>query len=316
MAEQFEKTAPRPKKRIVRAVLAIVLIALLLFGCFAAYSITWNSDIAVASYSVESDRITGEGFRIVLISDLHRKKFDETNQLVVERTREQEPDLICVCGDMLERDASEEEIAEFANLLERLIEIAPVCFSAGNHDAAIYFNDLKVHRYEYVALSDPSEATAVLEATGAKLLECEYADIEVKGERIRIGGIYGPAYRMAGESDDTWLPRKSFLEDFCDTDLFRLMLSHRPGAFVYQKTDWNAELVLSGHTHNGVIALPFGLGAIWTSEGFFPKYDRGIFHEENLTLVISAGLDGHNWIPRVFNPPEIAVIDVLPEGAD
>lgn len=317
MENVYKETFVKSKRKR-RAWLAILLCAAaLVLGIMVAalLSLLWNRDIKVTKYEMRSEK-TGTPIRIALISDLHRQKFDETNQLLVDRVKEQAPDLICVDGDMLEHHNTDEQIEELRFLFERLIGIAPVYFAAGNHDYDVYGEFAAKQDGEYLFIGPPSKELELLESTGAVFLEKEYTEVTVKGERLRIGGFYPLAYQMENESEFSFRDRESFLEDYCDTDSFKLMLSHRPDSYLKggAMERWNIDLVVCGHTHGGVVRMPFGLGALWTNEGFFPKHDMGFFEEESLNMLITSGLDGHNGFPRVFNPPEIAVIDVLPEG--
>ena len=306
------------KKNKKRTALRILVIcgALILLAIIASVvvSVLQNSSITVARYTVASDRVNS-GFRIVLLSDLHRKKFDDTNQTIVDLTAGQEPDLILLDGDMIDGDCTEVERDELISLVERLSAIAPVYYSMGNHDCRLYSESVEFAGHECVGIEGRSEFLERLEAAGAVFLESEYRDIEVNGDRVRLGGFYPFAFRYEYDTDEGWEKRREFLEEFCDTGDFRLMLSHRPDSFVYEGEvhELDIDLVLSGHTHNGVIATPFTHRAIWTSEGFFPPYAYGEHDLGGMKLIVTSGFYGWRFIPRVFNPPEIAVIDIVPE---
>ena len=310
-----QKSSRRGSPRVGLIVFLCLAAVLLGFLIYALISLGWNDSIVTAYYETRCEGIE-KGFRIVLISDLHRKKFDETNQTLVNLAASREPDIICVDGDMLEKDHTAGEDEQLRYLLERLNAIAPVYFSAGNHDYTAYCVCAEKTESEYAGMRGRSDTLDLLESTGAVFLESAYADVEINGERVRIGGFYPFAFRSAYDTDESWEKRRAFLEDYCDTDRFKLMLSHRPDTFIYEDAGsaWEIDLVLSGHTHNGVVALPFGLGALWTSEGLFPEHDRGEFDLGSMRMIITSGFAGNRGIPRVFNPPEIAVIDVLPSS--
>lgn len=49
-------------------------------------------------------------------------------------------------------------------------------------------------------------------------------------------------------------------------------------------------------------------------QGFFPDYDRGYFKlSSNMQMIIGSGLAGYGIVPRIFNLPEICVIDIVPK---
>ena len=66
--------------------------------------------------------------------------------------------------------------------------------------------------------------------------------------------------------------------------------------------------MLSGHTHGGQIRLPL-IGAFYVPmQGWFPKYDRGLFTEGKTRVFICTGL-GASVVRFRFNaPPELALI--------
>ena len=137
------------------------------------------------------------------------------------------------------------------------------------------------------------------------------------GQPLRIGGTMGHAlYFGRSEEEFSSSPEYQFLKAFEDTDVPKICLAHMPDTFIFNGAYnlWNVDLVLSGHTHGGLIRLPFIGGLYAPMQGWFPEYDQGYFRlGEHMQMVITSGLAGHGMIPRINNPPEIVVIDLVPE---
>ena len=79
----------------------------------------------------------------------------------------------------------------------------------------------------------------------------------------------------------------------------------------YARTlDFVTDLYLCGHTHGGLWRIPGVCGVYAPTQGFFPKYDRGLFSFDDgkFQMIINPGFGGHGWIPRIFNLPEVSVI--------
>ena len=281
----------------IAALIVLVIIA-------AALSTLQNKEVHVAEYEIGADDAGFIPINIVLISDLHRAQFGEHNQQLVNKTAEQHPDLIMIAGDMLERNRTDAEIEEFASLLDRLMEIAPVYLSRGNHDMNIYAGDIV----------DPY-AVELIQNTGAVILDNDYAAIDVNGYELRIGGSLD--YAFADDTQEKWLASEAyaFYSDFVNTDRYKIMLSHRPDSFIFGDAAdvWDIDLVLCGHTHNGVIAFPWGKAVYAPDQGIFPKYSRGYYELGRIRMLICGGLAGNRGIPRVFNPPEIVRLTLYPD---
>jgi len=75
---------------------------------------------------------------------------------------------------------------------------------------------------------------------------------------------------------------------------------------VYDRYD--LDLVLCGHAHGGQIRLPFIGGLFAPDQGFFPKYTKGVYELQDLTMVVSAGLGNSVFPLRFCNRPEIVVV--------
>ncbi len=86
-------------------------------------------------------------------------------------------------------------------------------------------------------------------------------------------------------------------------------MSHRPEYFKTYVNS-NIDLVLTGHAHGGQFRLPFIGGLVAPNQGLFPKYDSGLFTENNTNMVVSRGI-GNSIIPvRINNRPEVIIINL------
>ena len=101
----------------------------------------------------------------------------------------------------------------------------------------------------------------------------------------------------------------SNIDEFIKEDIFTVLLSHRPELFEeYAKSGVN--LVIAGHAHGGQFRLPFVGGLFAPNQGFFPRYDSGLYEKNNTKMVVSRGL-GNSAVPiRFNNRPEIVVIEL------
>ena len=280
-------------KKVLKVVFIILAIMLLL--CLASIWISYNW-LTVSRFTVTSDKISVP-LRMLLISDLHDHCFSNSNEKLVEKIREQSPDLIIVDGDISEND----DVA--VELVRSLTEIAPVYYSLGNHE------------YYYVEAGH-DDLQEDLEEAGAVVLNYQSVDVKVNGNSIRLGGLYEYGFDTSMQSAEENQKVISYLEEYVDTDRYLVMCAHRPESFYpWDMADqWGIDLVLSGHLHGGQAIIP-GIGGLYNPlDGFFPKYDYGQYKLGNSDMIITRGLGSNPKIlPRFNNPPEIAVVDVEPE---
>ena len=270
---------------------------------FLTLGILCSLRLKVTEYEVPISGVQGE-VRIVFLSDLHCRahhlRFGKDYERIVCTVEAQEPDLIVIPGDLINRNSTEIDDKAAGRLIRDLTRIAPVYFSYGNHER------------EYLA-DGWSMLTNVVEAYGGHILECAYEDMCINGTRFRLGGMSERAYKGGdGKFDPT---AEAFLTEFCDTPIPKVLLSHRPEAifFNYGCSEWDVDLVLSGHTHGGMLRLPFVGGLVAPNQGLFPNVDRGEYEFFGTKMLVTSGIAGYNGIPRIYNPSEICVVTLKSE---
>lgn len=293
----------KPKKKHRKLILVPVLILTLLIYIGISILLSANK-ISIKEYSYDSDKIN-QPVTIISLTDLHSHSFGKNNKRLVREVEKQAPDLICIVGDAI--NYYDEEDTYITSLIRQLMRIAPVYFSPGNHEISMFNN----HRY--INLKQD------IEQAGALYLDETYLDITVKDQKIRIGGFYDYAFNYAGVSPEQYRQKSSylFLKDYEDTDLFKLMLTHRPESYLDQEQDskWQIDLVLSGHEHGGQIRLPF-IGALYSSHMggvWLPGFTDGYQVMNGIPVIISKGLGtykGKNVPLRFNNIPEITKIEL------
>ena len=313
-----ERAHKRKKRK--RRLLLIISAALLLF--IIADLLASKYALKVSSYEITSDKIESE-IRIVELADLHGSSFGRDNARLIKKVAAQEPDLILIAGDLL--DSGKEDSLETAqSLIAQLCAIAPVYISPGNHELEyeeLYGVDVAAV-FEAAGGSDAGSGSAAeREETvlyPCTVLDMEYVDIEVKGQAIRIGGIYGyclpEEFLETGEAD---AEECAFLTEMQDTDAYTILLCHMPVCWTAHGglEFWEISCVLTGHAHGGQVIIP-GIGGLWApDQGWFPGVLTGLVTSKDgeKTLVYSAGLGNTEWLPRFNNIPEIVVLNFTAE---
>jgi uncharacterized protein len=235
------------------------------------------------------------GFRIVHLSDLHSKLFGGDQQELVSKIKAAKPDIIVITGDMV--DSKDSKGQAYLKLIDGIIELAPVYYVTGNHE-------LWTGRFNSIEYK--------LKSKGVKVLRNQNDTIERDGDKITILGVDDPLLHETHEdNDDGWVISQEIKNALggSSTRNFKILLSHRPELISYY-AEQNIDLIFSGHAHGGQIRLPFIGGLYAPNQGFFPKYTSGKYQEGNSIMVVSRGL-GNSAIPqRLFNRPEIVVVEM------
>lgn len=279
--------------RFCAVLLAAGLLALILW-------IVWgNTALTVDTYVISSDRIPSglHGFRIAQISDLHNAVFGKNNEELLQMLSECEPNIIAITGDLVDAGHSDIDVAfEFAR---GAVQIADTYYVSGNHEARLP---------QYVNLKEG------LESIGVVVLEDMALQIEYCGEEVTLMGLSDPNFTINGDifGEVPAMVEAKLRKLTKDENSYRILLSHRPELFEAY-VNCGVDLVLSGHAHGGQFRLPFIGGLIAPNQGFFPKYDSGLYIEGNTVMAVSRGI-GNSIIPfRINNRPEIVLLELYAE---
>lgn len=286
------------KKSIMLILLTIFIIGIV----FCAYEIYISyKDLKVNNYSIKTNIISSNvNIKLVVIGDLHDNEFGDNNQILINKIKNQNPDLILIAGDVLNNNSSNSNIV--ISLVEKLVKVAPVYYALGNHELD-YIHNKDLHLVDKI------------EKAGATVLENKYKDIIIKGEKLRIGGMYSYAFGAGNNVDKSTMDSKvyNFLEDFQNTSNYKIMMSHRPDSFIFGNVSkvWDIDLVVSAHDHGGQVVIPFLGGLYGGDQGYFPKYVHGVYTKDKMKIAITSGLGSNpKKLPRFNNIPEIMIINI------
>ena len=265
-------------------------ITLLCLGLFFFYIIIgFYNPLVVTNYTYTSSKIpeSFDGYRILQISDFHCQDFGAQESDLIKAIRDANPDIIVFTGDSID---DEHPIDNYAHLLEGIHDLAPLYYINGNHEydkLAPLAESLTLHeKYDVVDLND---ASVILTRENDSIL-LSGLDFRKTMQNLRNNIAYA------------------------NTSYFNILLYHGTDKFD-GIAPYNYDLVLSGHTHGGIIRLPFIGGIITNQKELFPKYDSGIFTVGHSTMISSRGL-GDATIPRFRNPRELVCITLHSSTAE
>lgn len=269
------------KKIIITIVITIILITSILL--WSRYIST--SGLIVKEYKIESNKLpqSFHGLKLVHFSDLHYGRTVHEKELkdIVNKINYLKPDIVVFTGDLIDNDTV--TTPEVSNILKKYLSMI----------------DVKIDKYAVVGNHDYKNNyyTSIIEESGFILLNNNY-DIVYNGDYkpIFIGGIGNYTY---GKSDIS--STMSYFNNE-NNDLYKIILVHEPD-ILDELTNYNIDLVLAGHSHNGQVRLPF-IGVV-VKPVFAEKYYDEYYKVKNTNLYISSGIGTSTINFRFLNKPSI-----------
>jgi predicted MPP superfamily phosphohydrolase len=277
----------RNKKKKNCMLIATLVLVILLISAF-------YNGLVLNKHKITTDKFhKNESIRIVLITDLHSHKYGENQSKLVSLIKKQKPDIIALSGDIADDIAPIEGTKQF---LIGIKGLAPTYYVTGNHE--YWSNDIK-------------NIKDTVRKYNVNILENNYEKINIRNSNIIICGVDDP--EVVNYEKPNFNYREEMNNAFSqlkDKPDYKILLAHRPELIdMYKESSF--DLVLSGHSHGGQVRIPFILnGLLAPNQGWFPKYAGGKYEHDSLIHIVSRGLSYNPRLPRIFNPPELVVIDI------
>jgi predicted MPP superfamily phosphohydrolase len=204
---------------------------------------------------------------------------EERMRQIARAAAELQPDLVVLTGDLL--DVSPRAAAPFTRAFGELRGKLGTFAVLGNHD---YF-------------AGPGVAERAVRDAGAILLRNSGARVQRGKGSLFIGGVDDPSRGGYGVEPGKALRAAAPEEP-------SILLSHRP-QFFEQCAKAGAQLILSGHTHGGQIALTRELSLA----RLLGPYTMGLYEKSGAHLYVHRGMGTVGPAPlRLGSPPEIALL--------
>lgn len=273
------------KRKWLRRLVALMALGLLVLTAL-------DSRLAVRHYVIDAPQIDAS-VRLAVLTDFHECDYGENGRKLIDAVRAEEPDAVLMVGDMF-GDGGDYRYA--AALMTALAEEYPCYYVTGNHE--YWTNEI-------------DRIVGVVRDSGVMVLSMDSALLDVRGQQVRICGVPDPyAMYYSGAPSTQEQLRRAAQET--SPEVFSLLMAHRP-ELIGQYAEHGFDLVLSGHAHGGQIRIPLIANGLYApNQGFLPEYAGGQYRVQDTTLIVSRGLSTQaQWyIPRVFNRPELVVVEL------
>ena len=271
-----------------RKILALLLACIL--GIIVPFA--FNTKLKIQHYSLESEKLTAP-VRIVLITDLHSCSYGKGQRELIDAIHAQKPDIILLGGDICD-DKLPHRNTEL--VLRAIADKYPCYYVTGNHE---YWS------------REIEKILKIFESYNVPVLEGSFDTIDVRGQKLNICGISDPDILKYTDKNYSITEQLKDAAVASENGNYSILLAHRP-ELIDSYLNYDFDLILAGHAHGGQWRLPGIINGLFApNQGFFPRYAGGKYRFEDSYMIVSRGLARESTrIPRIFNRPELVVIDL------
>lgn len=252
---------------------------ILLLVLYALFFEPFNLEVTENSF----DLFDGQGtVKIVLIGDTQDiYNHPEFFQRSMATANAQKPDLILIAGDIVEITDDWDRIGPLGDLESEYGTYAIL----GNHD--------------YISLNCENctdKIVGKLESMNITVLRNENRIVKINGQEFALIGV-----------DDLWAGRSSYANASygVPSNMPKVILAHNQYSMKNQKLE-GSSLILSGHTHCGLVQIPFLTDLFLRWSRFADVIKGRAMPDDDTELYVTCGLTPGGV--RLFTRPEISVI--------
>lgn len=278
-----EENKIKKNKSIIKFIIKSTLFLIIFFILFYSYT-TYISTlkIEVREYRITNKKVPNSlnGLKIVHFSDLHygSTMFNENVKEINKMINIRKPDIVIFTGDLIYKDYKFKPKEQ-----EKLIKYLK------NIDASL-------GKYAILGDQDNESVATIFNQSDFTILRNEYELIyKNNNDAILLIGL-------TSKNQDIEKAYSYFKEENHNSNIYTITLVHKPDTtdeIINHPTD----LILSGHSHNGNIRIPFINYPLYKYDGAM-KYNQEYYKINNTKLYISSGLGTTNGF-RLFCRPSI-----------
>lgn len=272
-------------KKIIRLLLIVILLITITI-IYARYGGT--SGLITKEYKIDVANIDNsfDGLKIIHFSDLHYLRIINKERLkeIVDEINLINPDIVFFTGDLIDKDYNpkDKDKEDLIELLSKIKTKYGKYTIIGNHD---YIKDKELLEDIY------TNSNFILLKNNYDIIYGENND------KLFIGGLDTYSYNEADINKVM-----EYFKDNKDIN-YKIILVHEPDYIDNIINKYNIDLVLSGHSHNGQINIPY------IKNLFLPygskKYYKNYYKVDNTDLYISSGIGESRINFRLLNKPSI-----------
>lgn len=279
------KKEEKIKNHNILKLLIFIFIAMILYARFIE-----TKGLVVKEYYITDKDLPDSfnGFKIVHFSDVHFGTTVDIKYLksIVNKINSLNPNVVVFTGDLIDDSIKikDEDKKKIISILSSInVDVKKIAVK-GNNDY------VKKNSYE-----------EIMSSSGFDILNNTYELIYYKGlVPIYVAGLPS-SIKEKYDAKDSFIYYDTLIESDIKPE-FKIVLIHEPDNINLIK-NYDVNLVLAGHSHNGQIRIPF-VGAVITPKGSKEYYDN-YYKVGKTRLYISSGIGTSKIKFRFNNKPSI-----------